>query len=217
MELIRRKAAGRLAEVFGPDWVDADREARIAGHSAYAPRAFAKLPGRWQEALLSLCLLTGLTVGCMIGAALGVDADIGGVGIAMILLILGCDALKHRGLMKAPTESGITFWGQMYVPIVVATAASQNVRGALSGGLMAILAVLSAVGLNRAASRKQIPMCSLRTLTRLQVQVLPRQWMVGPSSDSRLWLGETLTGASSAVNGRACPRHEPSAGTGQPL
>jgi len=51
MELIRRKAAGHLAEVFGPDWVDADREARIAGHSAYAPRAFAKLPGRWQQAL----------------------------------------------------------------------------------------------------------------------------------------------------------------------
>jgi penicillin amidase len=51
MELIRRKAAGQLAEVFGPDWVDADREARIAGHAAYAPRAFAKLPERWQEAL----------------------------------------------------------------------------------------------------------------------------------------------------------------------
>ena len=40
MELIRRKAAGRLAEVFGPDWIDADREARIAGHAAYAPRAW---------------------------------------------------------------------------------------------------------------------------------------------------------------------------------
>ncbi|MBM3960227.1 MAG: penicillin acylase family protein [SAR202 cluster bacterium] len=46
MELIRRKAAGRLAEVFGPDWVDADREARIAGHTAYAPRAFAQLHRR---------------------------------------------------------------------------------------------------------------------------------------------------------------------------
>jgi penicillin amidase len=51
MELIRRKAAGRLAEVFGPDWVDSDRQARIAGHAAYAPRAFAKLPERWREAL----------------------------------------------------------------------------------------------------------------------------------------------------------------------
>ena len=98
-------------------------------------------------ALLSLCLLTGLTVGRLIGAMLGVDADIGGVGIAMILLILGCDALQRRGLMKAPTESGVTFWGQMYVPIVVAMAASQNVRGALSGGVMAFLAGLSGVGI----------------------------------------------------------------------
>ena len=51
MELIRRKAAGRLVEVFGADWVDADREARITGHAAYAPRALAKLPERWRQAL----------------------------------------------------------------------------------------------------------------------------------------------------------------------
>jgi malonate transporter MadL subunit len=87
-------------------------------------------------------------MGRMLGMLLGVDADIGGVGIAMILLILCCNALQRRGLMKEPTESGITFWGQMYVPIVVAMAASQNVRGAISGGLMAILAGLSAVGLS---------------------------------------------------------------------
>ena len=49
-------------------------------------------------------------------------------------------------------------------------------------------------------------MCSLQSLTCLQVQVLPRQGMVGPSSDSRPWSGETLAGASSAVNGRACRR-----------
>jgi len=99
-------------------------------------------------ALLSLCLLTGLTVGRLIGAALGVEADIGGVGIAMILLIVGCDALQRRGLMKTPTESGITFWGQMYVPIVVAMAASQNVLGALSGGVMAVVAGVTTVGLS---------------------------------------------------------------------
>ena len=52
----------------------------------------------------------------------------------------------------------------------------------------------------------RFPVCSLQSLTCLQVQVLPRQWMVGPSSDSRPWLGETLVGASSAVNGRACRR-----------
>jgi len=66
--------------------------------------------------------------------------------------------------------------------------------------------------LTRAASstsgraQKQIPMCSLQPLTCSQVQVLPRQWMVGPSSDSRLWAGETLAGANSAVNGRVCRR-----------
>ena len=68
--------------------------------------------------------------------------------------------------------------------------------------------------LTRAASstsgraQKQIPMCSLRSLTCLQVQVLPRQWMVGPSSHSRPWTGETPVGASSAVNGRACRRRK---------
>lgn len=91
-------------------------------------------------ALLSACLLIGLSLGRFVGFLLGVDADVGGVGIAMILLIVGCDALQRRGLMKPPTESGITFWGQIYVPIVVAMAASQNVLGALSGGVMAILA-----------------------------------------------------------------------------
>src|ERR1019366_6557486 len=47
-------------------------------------------------------------------------------------------------------------------------------------------------------------MCSLRSLTCLQVQVLPRQGMVEPSSGRRPWPGETLVGASSAVNGRGC-------------
>jgi len=91
-------------------------------------------------ALLSVCLLIGITVGKLIGALLGVDADIGGVGVAMILLIFASDWLQHRQLLPLPTESGIRFWGHIYVPIVVAMAASQNVRGALAGGAVAILA-----------------------------------------------------------------------------
>ena len=59
-------------------------------------------------ALLSLSQLVGLTGGRLIGAALGVDADIGGVGIAMLLLISGCDVLQRRGWMKPPTEAGVT-------------------------------------------------------------------------------------------------------------
>jgi malonate transporter MadL subunit len=91
-------------------------------------------------ALLAACLLVGITVGKLIGALLGIDADIGGVGVAMILLILGSDWLQRRQLLPPPTESGIQFWGHIYVPIVVAMAASQNVRGALDGGVMAFLA-----------------------------------------------------------------------------
>ncbi len=92
------------------------------------------------SALLSVCLLIGITVGKLIGALLGVDADIGGVGVAMILLIFASDWLQHRQLLPLPTESGIRFWGHIYSPIVVAMAASQNVRGALDGGAVAILA-----------------------------------------------------------------------------
>lgn len=99
-------------------------------------------------ALLSACLIIGLSLGRVLGSMLGVEADIGGVGIAMILLILGCDWLHRRGLMKPLTAGGITFWGQIYVPIVVAMAASQNVLGALSGGVMAIVAGLAVVAVS---------------------------------------------------------------------
>ncbi|MFM2132394.1 MAG: malonate transporter subunit MadL [Opitutales bacterium] len=96
-------------------------------------------------ALLSLCVVTGLVVGRLAGAAFGLDSDLGGVGLAMILLILATDALRRRGLLTAATEGGVAFWGQIYVPIVVAMAASQNVRGALQGGWMAAFAGLAAV------------------------------------------------------------------------
>ena len=96
-------------------------------------------------ALLALCLLTGLGLGRLIGAALGLDADIGGVGLAMILLIVLGDGLKRRGLFLGPEESRVTYWGQMYVPIVVAMAASQNVRGAIGGGAVALFAGLLVV------------------------------------------------------------------------
>jgi len=39
----------------------------------------------------------------------------------------------------------VEFWSAIYIPIVVAMAAQQNVYGALSGGPMAILAGTAAV------------------------------------------------------------------------
>lgn len=96
-------------------------------------------------ALLAICLLVGLMLGRMLGLAVGVDADIGGVGIAMLLLILCTDRMHVAGRMKPPTESGIVFWGSIYVPVVVAMAASQNVFGAMRGGLMATAAGVAGV------------------------------------------------------------------------
>lgn len=49
MELVRRKGAGRLAEVFGPEWVQSDREARIAGYLAWSGSALTKLPAEMQR------------------------------------------------------------------------------------------------------------------------------------------------------------------------
>ncbi len=102
-------------------------------------------------ALLSLCLLVGLATGRLLGAALGIDADVGGVGIAMLLLVLASDRLRACGRLPAATESGVVFWGSIYVPVVVAMAASQNVLGALSGGVMALLAGLVSVAAGFAA------------------------------------------------------------------
>ena len=76
-------------------------------------------------ALLSICLLLGLTMGRMLGNLAGVDADIGGVGISMLLLILSCDYLQRSGRMKPTTEAGIAFWGSIYIPIVVILIASR--------------------------------------------------------------------------------------------
>lgn len=82
-------------------------------------------------ALLSICLLVGLIVGALLGILVGVDANVGGVGIAMLLLILICDRLRRSGRMRQPSQRGILFWSSIYIPIVIAMAASQNVRGAV--------------------------------------------------------------------------------------
>ena len=96
--------------------------------------------------LLAGCLLVGLLVGRLLGWLVGLNANVGGVGIAMLLLILVCDRLHQSGRMKPPTASGIAFWSAIYIPIVVAMAASQNVLAAVKGGPLAVLAgVLSVV------------------------------------------------------------------------
>jgi malonate transporter MadL subunit len=91
-------------------------------------------------ALLAGCMLAGVFIGDILGKLIGVQANVGGVGIAMLLLILLSDTIRKRGGMKPLTERGVLFWSAIYIPIVVAMAAKQNVIGAVRGGPAAILA-----------------------------------------------------------------------------
>jgi len=105
-------------------------------------------------ALLSFCMLVGVFVGDVLGELIGVQANVGGVGIAMLLLLLLSNLSSHRFKLNPITENGIGFWSAMYIPIVVAMAAKQNVIAALSSGWMAIIAGVAAV----AASFAMIPL-----------------------------------------------------------
>jgi len=96
-------------------------------------------------ALLSLCLLVGLLVGRLLGRMLGMEADVGGVGIAMLLLVLVTDRLRREGKFPEASEAGVLFWSSIYIPVIVAMAASQNVRAAIHGGPAAMLAGTLAV------------------------------------------------------------------------
>jgi len=91
-------------------------------------------------ALLALCTLIGVYVGDLLGVALGVKANVGGVGIAMILLIAARVWLKRTDRLGKGVQLGVEFWAAMYIPIVVAMAAQQNVVAAVSGGPIVIIA-----------------------------------------------------------------------------
>ena len=107
-------------------------------------------------ALLAFCMLVGVFLGDLLGELIGVQANVGGVGIAMLLLILLSNLSSQRFRLSPITESGIHFWSAMYIPIVVAMAARQNVIAAVSSGWMAIVAGVAAV----AASFLLIPVLS---------------------------------------------------------
>jgi malonate transporter MadL subunit len=96
-------------------------------------------------ALLAACMIAGLFLGDVLGTLIGVQANVGGVGIAMILMIVVSDYLRKGGRLAPLTEQGILFWSAIYIPVVVAMAAKQNVLGALGGGPAAILAGAGAV------------------------------------------------------------------------
>lgn len=91
-------------------------------------------------ALLAGCFLVGQLVGETLGRLIGIDANIGGVGFAMLLLIFAQNWLEKRDQFHPELESGILFWSKLYIAVIVAMSAIQNVRVAVTGGFIALLA-----------------------------------------------------------------------------
>ena len=96
-------------------------------------------------ATLSGCMLCGSLLGNLLGLLTGTNSDIGGVGFSMLLLILVSNWKSYPLAKQKGFADGIEFWKAMYIPVVIAMSASQNVYQALSGGTLAIIAGIVAV------------------------------------------------------------------------
>ena len=79
-------------------------------------------------------------MGNLLGELININTDVGGVGFSMIILIVSSIYLKKKGWLIPETEKGVLFWSSIYIPIIVAMAATLNVKAAVSGGLVALLA-----------------------------------------------------------------------------
>lgn len=98
-------------------------------------------------AILAGCFLVGHLVGDYFGKLFHLNGNLGGVGFAMLLLIFVYDYAKKKSWLAKESENGILFWSTMYIPVVVAMSASQNVKAAMSGGFMALLVGIIATAL----------------------------------------------------------------------
>lgn len=91
-------------------------------------------------AILAACFLVGQFTGEVLGHLLAIDANVGGVGFSMFLLIVVNQWLNKGNLLPKDSQLGISFWSNMYIPVIVAMSSTQNVSAALSGGAVAIAA-----------------------------------------------------------------------------
>ncbi|MDZ7897064.1 MAG: malonate transporter subunit MadL [Arcicella sp.] len=99
-------------------------------------------------AILAACFLAGQTIGEFLGVWLSFDGNIGGVGFAMLFLIILGDWMKKKGFLNDESEQGIFYWSAMYIPVVIAMSSIQNVKVALSGGWVALLVGIIGTGLS---------------------------------------------------------------------
>ena len=90
--------------------------------------------------LLAFSYLAGQLFGDFLGELIGVHANVGGVGFAMLLLVILHNYFHKKNLIKSNFEEGISFWSNMYIPVIVAMSASQNALLAFNNGLLPVVA-----------------------------------------------------------------------------
>ena len=91
--------------------------------------------------IVAFCMFIGSFIGRGLGEILGVSGDVGGVGFAMLLLVVISNYRESKGKpLSEKTQNGIILLSALYRPIIVAMSAIQNVVAAFAGGAVAFLA-----------------------------------------------------------------------------
>ena len=96
-------------------------------------------------ATLAVCMLLGMLMGTAFGTAIGIGGEVGGVGFAMLFFIFVTNSKKLRFTEKEGFVRGVSFWKAMFIPVVIAMTATQDVYHMLSGSIVAIAAGVGAV------------------------------------------------------------------------
>ncbi len=97
--------------------------------------------GIYGMGIIGAVMFGGCFLGNLLGKAVGLNSDVGGVGFAMVLFILIQFYLQKTGKkLNKKTEGGIEFISALYIPIVVAMSMNQDVYSALKAGIVPILA-----------------------------------------------------------------------------
>jgi malonate transporter MadL subunit len=103
--------------------------------------------------LLAGCFIIGQLLGEWLGRLLHIDANVGGVGFAMLLFILLKEWLSRKHFNLSTSIQGVAFWDAMYIPIIVAMSATQNVK-VLVGIIPVLCLILLVPVLSKAIKHK---------------------------------------------------------------